>query len=447
MGFLDGLVKPNVAKLEAKRDVEGLLEALRHKDPGIRQDAALALGRIGDARAVDPLAYRLWDVDRDVKRAAAEAMAAIGDVRAVDALITALAHATEPRVSLVAAEALVQIGRPAVESLIVALRDSHYENRPDAARVLGQIGDARALEALTAALQDGDYIVRRAAAEALDGMGWRPRKDETSARYWVAKQEWKRCAAIGGPAVGPLIAELRPDNVTERLVVEEALVRIGAPAVEPLISALKDSKSWQVRRDAVEALGEIGDPRAVEPLIAALTDLDSGVLGIAAEALGRIGDARAVGPLSAMLKDADLWEDRRAAARALGTIGDVRAVGPLSTALKDRVPAIREAAAEALRMLGTPGVEALAASRERSAASPGLSESEMLRVLSDLCDAYAANDRAAIVRLEPQATAIGEALDERGGYHEMLRVFEKLGDRRGSRTLEMHWGGIGDWQG
>jgi hypothetical protein len=71
----------------------------------------------------------------------------------------------------------------------------------------------------------------------------------------------------------------------------------------------------------------------------------------------------------------------------------------------------------------------------------------MLRVLSDLCDAYAANDRAAIVRLEPQATAIGEALDERGGYHEMLRVFEKLGDRRGSRTLEMHWGGIGDWQG
>jgi signal recognition particle receptor subunit beta len=74
------------------------------------------------------------------------------------------------------------------------------------------------------------------------------------------------------------------------------------------------------------------------------------------------------------------------------------------------------------------------------------SDQEMLDVLRQLCDAYVVNDRAAITRLEPLATQIGKDLNRRGGLKEMRRVFAQLGGRRGSRTLEMHWGGIGDWQ-
>jgi hypothetical protein len=74
-------------------------------------------------------------------------------------------------------------------------------------------------------------------------------------------------------------------------------------------------------------------------------------------------------------------------------------------------------------------------------------DQEMLDVLRSLCEAYAANDTAEIARLEPLATQIGEELNRRGSLREMQRVFELLGGRRGSRTLEMHWGGIGDWRG
>lgn len=71
----------------------------------------------------------------------------------------------------------------------------------------------------------------------------------------------------------------------------------------------------------------------------------------------------------------------------------------------------------------------------------------MVEVLSELCVAYMANDRAVIDSLEPRATEIGEELNQRGGLREMLRIFDKLDMKPGSRTLEMHWSGIGEWQG
>ncbi len=76
-----------------------------------------------------------------------------------------------------------------------------------------------------------------------------------------------------------------------------------------------------------------------------------------------------------------------------------------------------------------------------------MSDDEMLATLKGLCAAYMSNDRGTSQRLEPQATAIGEELHRLGGLREMRRVFGLLGGMPGSRTLEMHWDGIGDWRG
>jgi hypothetical protein len=47
---------PNASKLKAKSDVPGLIKALDFKkDPLVRRDAAVALGELGDPRAVEPL--------------------------------------------------------------------------------------------------------------------------------------------------------------------------------------------------------------------------------------------------------------------------------------------------------------------------------------------------------------------------------------------------------
>lgn len=76
-----------------------------------------------------------------------------------------------------------------------------------------------------------------------------------------------------------------------------------------------------------------------------------------------------------------------------------------------------------------------------------MSDTQMADVLSRLCNAYTANDRIEIARLEPIASQVGQELHRRGGIEEMRRMWNRLGNMRGSRTLDMHWDGIGDWRG
>jgi HEAT repeat protein len=58
-----------------------LIAALREDNPGVREQAAFALGMIGDPRAVEPLVVALSDDDPDVQRCVASALGEIGDSR------------------------------------------------------------------------------------------------------------------------------------------------------------------------------------------------------------------------------------------------------------------------------------------------------------------------------------------------------------------------------
>jgi HEAT repeat protein len=457
---------PDIAKLEAKGDVPGLIKALGHeKDSRVRQAAVAALRQIGDVRAVGALCDLLNDAEFRVKVAAAEALGTIGDLRAVEPLIKALDGGFNKPQSA-AAGALAQIGDPrALEPLISALEDSHNDQkvREAAATALRAMGPLP-----VDALKHGEWSVRERAAKALDGLGWRPNDLEETAWYWAAKGDWAKCVAIGIPALEPLITALQDrthafpgavealgsigdSRAIEPLVAAlkggvgdepaaaaNALVRIGGPRpVELLLPVLRERPSerkaaaealdrlgwrpdegeqgawyWAARQDwarcvaigppavdalchalrgysgyepgAAEALGQIGDARAIEPLIAALTKLkpwmiltDEVVCGVVVEALGRIGaaavepliailpnsaaisalgqigDVRAVPPLLAALGGEDAT-DREASARALGLVGDPVAIEPLNAALKDQFQKVREAAAQALARLQRP---------------------------------------------------------------------------------------------
>lgn len=89
-----------------------------------------------------------------------------------------------------------------------------------------------------------------------------------------------------------------------------------------------------LRANAAAALGELGDPEAVEPLIAALDDHSPLVRARAAEALGRLGESNALAPLAALLGDADR-EVRDAAAEGLSQSGDPQYVAALLAAGQD----------------------------------------------------------------------------------------------------------------
>jgi len=86
-----------------------------------------------------------------------------------------------------------------------------------------------------------------------------------------------------------------------------------------------------VRKAAVEALGKIGDPRAVEILLAALKEGENWQRKAAAEALGRIGDPRAVELLAGSLREQ--WDMRKVAAGALVAIYRSGNLGPEGRAL------------------------------------------------------------------------------------------------------------------
>jgi HEAT repeat protein len=135
----------------------------------------------------------------------------------------------------------------------------------------------------------------------------------------------------------------------------EALGEIGDPqAIEPLLNILQSNDSWRLRRTAIEAFAKIKDPVVVDPLITALQDRYASLREAAALALGEIGDPRSIQPLLAALENNKLWTLRWAATQALGALGSVEAVPPLITLLKDAYSNVREAAARALGNIGSP---------------------------------------------------------------------------------------------
>jgi HEAT repeat protein len=70
-----------------------------------------------------------------------------------------------------------------------------------------------------------------------------------------------------------------------------------------LLSVENEVSRWK----AAEALGRIGDPKAVDELISTLWDDDARVRLKAAWALGRIGDQRAYAPLQRLYRMEDDW--------------------------------------------------------------------------------------------------------------------------------------------
>jgi hypothetical protein len=206
--------RPNVWQLQSRRDVPGLIAALRYYDPEVRKRAAVALRMIDAKQAVSALktvlrteadelvrknmlaALHVLDHQTDVFNlikgrdvhgliaalksrhpenvmAAAKALGELGDRQAVEPLIILFHQSTYPaRVRLAAAEALLQLkSAPAVVTLLGALRRDSWEVRRNAAAVLGQIQATWAIDPLAEALRDQHPVVRRTAAAALRRIG------------------------------------------------------------------------------------------------------------------------------------------------------------------------------------------------------------------------------------------------------------------------------------
>jgi HEAT repeat protein len=437
-GLRDAAVEV-LAGLRAESDLAEVVAAVGHENAAVGDIARRALARAGE-RAVKPLTgairrdtsqrQTLLDLlvtigepsiagliellrgkDADLQRAASSTLARMGALAAAP-LVTLLATGSE-----VAGDALVELGEPAVDALIGALKGNLHSVRAPAAKALGKIGDRRATEALAGALYDAWHQVRRAGAEALGQVGGpgvvppliktlldpaadaRLREAASAALVHVSEPSVAPLIAeIGGHAsdIAPVLARLGTLSVTpliERLADPDEAPREGAAyalgeigdtrAVEPLMVACREGslrqrvaaglalgrigderaldllqasltdESAAMRGMAAEALGHLGVPRAVPSLLAAFGDGNPAVRGAVAVALGHLKDAAALDPLVAALHDPSP-DVRRAAVAGLGLLGNSKAVMPLVTALQTADPDLRTAVVAALKLLGTP---------------------------------------------------------------------------------------------
>jgi len=148
-----------------------------------------------------------------------------------------------------------------------------------------------------------------------------------------------------------LIAALASPRAARRHDARLALEAIGRPAVGHLIQELRDMKG-EVRGEAIRALGHIGDAEAVPALLRELEDESSACRWLAAEALSAIGDTALV-PLLGLLADGmSSPEVRRGALHVLHSLQHTRPtlLGPVLASFQSDVPeiAIRGAASTAL---------------------------------------------------------------------------------------------------
>lgn len=328
------------------------IAALKDEDWAVREEAATALGGFRDQRAVEPLIAVLRDADRAVRDAAVAALTAIGE--------------------------------PAVEPLGVCLRDQNLTVQESAAAILASIGDARVAEGLIASLSSADWIIRMHAARALGRIGEaraiRPLMPLLQDKVKAVREEAGGALARLGPAAIPVLVEaLSHQEWLVRLHAVEALGKTKSPdAVEPLLRLLFNDRDSSLREDAVRALGDIGDARAVEFLLTAMKE--PGLRPLVAEALGKIGDRRAAPALVAVVEGADRPEQSRvvagcgdqwteemsaqaAAVRSLGQIRDAATIPTLIAALRNTVTRVE--AATALVAFGQPAIPHLVAVLKR----------------------------------------------------------------------------------
>ena len=331
------------------------IAALKDEDWALREEAATLLGEFRDPRAVGPLVEALHDEDRAVREAATTALRKIGPP-AAPALIVALQD-PNGNVQEAAVAILKDVAPPeAVEPLIGCLTSKNWIVRMHAAKALGNLGDERPVRQLIPLLMDSVKAVRVDATDALAQIG-RPALATLLAA--VRHEEWvlrlHACEALGKigaeEAVVPLCEVMLHDrDMAVRQDAAKALGSIGHPAAfEALEKAVTD---LSVRPYAVDALGKLKDPRAIPILIDVVAGNnrpanarrvpvcgdESGALDVeemevqifAVGGLAEIGDDRAIQPLIRALKDTRL---RAAAASALSKMG-LRIAAPLLAAMK-----------------------------------------------------------------------------------------------------------------
>jgi len=273
-------------------------DLLRQADGKLRAGAMFVLGAAAGKDAVEPLLAILPGIGEDEQAAVAEILQQLpeGDL---PALFPSLRD-EHPEVRKWAAAILGRrLCREAVPQLIGSLEDENGHVRGEAAKALGEIGDQMAIAPLIAIMSDPFPDIRQTAVESLVRLGESGEKLRQLVLNFLEPR-------LESPDQDLVASALR---IAARLGGEKVMARLEF--------CLKDERS-QVRRAAVEALGVIDGPQAVDILRLALTDEDTMVRREAVQMMGNRKSSEVLPFLVPMLSDEDLWVRVRAVQAVAG---------------------------------------------------------------------------------------------------------------------------------
>jgi HEAT repeat protein len=297
-----------------KAAIPGLVAMLEQPESGVpddnhRQDAAKALGKIGDPAAVEAL------------------MAAV-DLKA--------GTSSDPRDKMAnraneaIASALGEIGDKRATPKLIEIMDKGRDNYTvlKAVRSVGQLKDESAVEKLEQiALEHSNKFMRKNAVVALGDIGSPKAIDTLIQMMFIEYQgvSFYPEASFALYQIGPASADLLLETMALK---NEAVNKIF-------------EKSGGIKESAVKAkcgfvLGDLRDPRALDPLLEAFKtaanpdSLDPVILSFSAPPIGALADPKAVPVLTSQMGTID-QSIRDPILQALVMIGDTSPVNDMIT--------------------------------------------------------------------------------------------------------------------
>jgi HEAT repeat protein len=344
MGFFSS---NKIEKMIAEQNIAGLQTLLSDRDANTRLQAASALAEMGNWKGWQYLEDAVKQADEPLTQIdAAALLGELADERAIPALEEALQKADDADAVEAIKNALETIGGQAADE---ALRRAGYE--PIVPHMTGNLQivdyeggyirspmrdssrdlrDPSKIEFLTAQQHLDNAIDLRDAEMAERGLV------EVSVAIWLSPEladAWYLRGALFEDLERYFEAVLCYRYAVEldpgQAEAHKAIVELEEQHVFPDMeddSYLRDltSLSWAARRDAAAAIGDMGEdaPEVISrPLIVLLNDEDREVRHAAIEALGNIGDPQAIQPL--LKTNESSWLLRFAIIEALAELGSV----------------------------------------------------------------------------------------------------------------------------
>lgn len=226
-----------------------------------------------------------------------------------------------------------------LDELTDRMESPHWWIRANAANELGLLRAKRAITSLTAALEDSHPSVRFQAMQSLLMIVGVPAlynilRISKYFSQWTAIELSVIINENRNEVAPYLIDALSFANPSVMLFSIALLGKIGfVDAVEPLIQLCRKNPDPILYSASIEALGRLGDERALSLLIRASQNSNIDIRLNAIEALGRIGAKKCISVISERLNNGDVNE-KRIAARALGSLG-IEGSNALSKMMKD----------------------------------------------------------------------------------------------------------------